>query len=399
MKFPLYIAKRYLFSKGSTNAINIITGIALLGIIVGALILTVVLSAFSGLKALHLQYTSIADPQLKVFPIKGNFFTLTEAQKSKITTIDGVLSYAEVLENQVFLNYKNKKQYATIKGVDKHYQSVIATDSLIAYGNWDFNNVHAVVIGSQISNTLSLGINNTINPLELYMPKAGKGQITNPLDAFRSQNTIVSGIYQLTNEMDHKYVFAHINLARKLLNLSKNQVSNIELKLSPKAKEQQVRKTLMSIFNNEIYIKNRIQLNEATYKMLKSENLMAYSVSTLVLVVALFNLIGAMIMMIIDKKKNLQTLFKMGATLTNIRSIFFLQGMLMTFIGGIIGVGLALLVLVLQQKFGLLMITYDLPYPVQINLINVALVIITLLILGIIASLIASQSIKKKLVF
>jgi len=251
LKFPFYIARRYLFSKGSTNAINIITAIAMLGIIIGALILTVVLSAFAGLKQLHLQSASITDPQLKVFPINGKFFSLTE----------------QIVENQVFLNYKNKKQYANIKGINTGYSKVIATDSLIAYGDWDFENTYTVVIGDQISNSLSLGINNTVNPLDLYMPKAGKGQITNPVNAFRSEGVRVSGIYQLSSNMDDKYVFAHIDLARKLLNISSDKVSNLEFKLKEGASENKVRAQLLSIFEDSIYIKNRAQLNEATYKM------------------------------------------------------------------------------------------------------------------------------------
>jgi len=398
LKFSLYIAKRYLFSKGSTNAINIITAIAMLGIIIGALILTIVLSAFSGLRELHLQSTSITDPHLKLFPVKGKFFRLSEQQKVEMSSLESIIDFAEIVENQVFLNYKDKKQYANIKGINKNYSKVIATDSIIAYGNWDFNNKHTVVIGDQISNSLSLGINNTMNPLNLYMPKAGKGQIVNPIDAFRSKSVRVSGIYRLTNEIDDKYVFTHIDLARDLLNIEKNKVSNIELKLTPKANEDKVRRQLLNVFNNTIYIKSREQLNEATYKMLKSENLMAYSVSTLVLIVALFNLIGSMIMMIIDKKKNLQTLYKMGATVYRIRRIFFLQGVLMTVIGGVIGVGLGFVILFLQKKYGLVMITYEIAYPVQLSFTTVVIVFMTLFSLGFVASIIASRSIKKSLI-
>lgn len=398
MNFSLYIAKRYLFSKGSTNAINIITGIALLGIIIGALILTIVLSAFGGLKALHLQFTSITDPQLKVFPTSGKFFSISEQQKIEIASLEGVANFAEIVENQVFLNYKDKKQYATIKGIDKQYSTVITTDSIIAYGEWDFNNEYTVVIGDQISNALSLGVNNTVNPLDLYMPKPGKGQITNPTDAFMSESVRVSGIYQLSTEMDNKYVFTHIKLARKLLNLPDEKVSHLELKLHPNASEYEVRKQLTRIFNETVFLKNRAQLNDATYKMLKSENLMAYSVSTLVLIVALFNLIGSMIMMIIDKKKNLQTLYKVGATISKIRQIFFLQGMLMTLIGGGIGITLGLIFVYLQQHYSLIMITYNIAYPVQLSIATVGIVFTTLFILGFIASLIASRSIKKSLV-
>lgn len=396
MKFPLYIAKRYLFSKGSANAINIITNISLVGIVIGALILTVVLSAFSGLKSLHVEFTSFVDPELKIFPKEGKFFSITEKQKQDLESIEGVVSFSEVVENQVFLDYKNKKHYAIVKGVDKSYKNVVATDSILGSGDWIFGNENYVVIGNEISNLLSLGVNNTINPLNLYMPKPGKGQITNLANAFKRKSVTVSGIYQLTNEMDDKYVFGDINLARNLLSLSPDKVSNIEFKLAPEANEKSIRNKISAILEDKVTIKNRIQLNEATYKMLKSENLMAYAVSTLVLIVALFNLVGAMIMMIIDKKKNLNTLFKLGATLKQIRLIFFFQGLLMTFLGGFIGIGLALILLKLQKTFGLIMITYSIPYPVQINPSNVLIVFSTLLVLGIFASIIASKSISKQ---
>ena len=174
MKFPFYIAKRYLFSSGSAQAINIITGIAASAIVVGAIILFVVLSAFDGLKDLHLEFTSLADPELKVFPAKGKFFDLNDDQKQQISEIDGIMAYAGIVESQVLLSYKEKKLNATIKGVDANYSKVIPTDSLLVFGDWNIEKDYFVVVGSNISNTLSLGINNYETLLDLYMPKPGK---------------------------------------------------------------------------------------------------------------------------------------------------------------------------------------------------------------------------------
>ena len=398
MNFPIYIAKRYLFSRGSTQAINIITGIAAIGIVVGAMSLFIVLSAFDGLKELHLQYTSIADPDLTVFPNSGKFFTVSEAQKKELSSLKGVVSYAEIVENQVLLNYKQKRLSAILKGINTNYSKVIATDSLIEYGNWFPEKEYFVVIGNQISNQLSLGINNFENPLDLYMPKPGKGQIVNPINAFKREGVVVSGIYQLTNDLDQKYVFGHINLARRLLNLSNNQVSNIELKLTENADYNKINQKLKEVFENRIYTKNRIQLNEAMYKMLNTENLIVYLVFTLVLIVALFSLIGAMIMMIIDKKKNLQTLYKIGASLKKIRLIFFFQGILMTVLGGLLGVIIGLILIKLQQSTSVIMITSMMAYPTKLSVYNALIVLITLYILGVIASIIAAFSIKKELV-
>ncbi|WP_010182600.1 ABC transporter permease [Aquimarina agarilytica] len=397
MKFPLYIAKRYLFSRGSTQAINIITAIAAVGIVVGALSLFVVLSAFDGLKSLHLEHTSIADPDVKVSPAQGKFFDITETQKQQIAKLDGVVSFSSIVENQVILNFKQKRQNATIKGVDANYPKVIAVDSILDYGDWIGDKDFYVVLGNQISNALSLGINNYETPLDLVMPKAGKGQITNLLEAFKTEKVVVSGIYQLTNEMDQKYVFTHINLARGLLNLDKNKVSHIELRLSSQANYGYIRTRLEEIFGSTIIVKSRIQLNDAMYKMLNTENLIVYLLFTLVLIVALFSLIGAMIMMIIDKKRNLQTLHKLGASLKKIRLIFFLQGMLMTILGGLLGVFLGVILIQIQQASGLVMITPTLAYPTQLSFLNGIIVLATLYVLGVIASSIASLSIKKEI--
>ena len=398
MKFPFYIAKRYLFSSGSAQAINIITRIAATAIVVGAIILFVVLSAFDGLKDLHLEFTSVADPELKVFPVEGKFFTVTDAQKEQIKAIDGVVAYAEIVENQVLLSYKEKRLNAIIKGVDANYQKVIPTDTLLAFGDWHFDKDYFVVVGSHISNTLSLGVNNYETLLDLYMPKAGKGQITNPVDAFRREGVVVSGIYQLTNDLDQKYVFTNVNLARRLLNLPNDKISNIELKLSPNADYEAVKNQLVNVFNGQVFVKNRAQLNDAMYKMLNTEHLAAYLLSTLVLIIALFNLIGSMIMMIADKKKNLQTLFKLGANLKDIRLVFFFLGMLITLLSGILGIGLGVLIIFLQQQLELVMITPVLPYPTKLSAMNVLIVFVTLVFLGLIASIIASLVIKRDLV-
>ncbi len=394
MKLPLYIAKRYLFSKGSTNVINITTIIAAIGILVGAMCLFVVLSGFDGLRQLHDQFTTIADPDLKAFPKKGKFFDISDIQLQQLKDNNNIVSFTTTIEHQVLLNYKEKRQAAFIKGVDRNYNKVIATDSLLAYGQWKTDNLFNTIIGNQISNNLSLGINNYENPLEVYVPKAGTGTIS-PTNGFRKESLVVSGIYQLTNELDKKYIFTNIALARRLFDVNKNSITNIEFKLTPEADQQKATEELYSIFNHQIDLKSRLQLNDAMYKMLNSENLMVYFIFTLVLIIALFNLIGAMIMMIIDKKKNIQTLHKLGATIQSLRQIFFLQGLLMTFLAGLIGISIGVVLVYLQKKVGLVMIAYNLPYPVNLDPINIFKVLGTLLILGVIASLISISSIKK----
>ena len=204
-------------------------------------------------------------------------------------------------------------------------------------------------------------------------------------------------MYEINEELNSKYVFAEIEMARSLLNMDSTLVSALELKLKPDADEDQVRDNLESVFEGNVLIKNRIQQNEALYKMLNTENIAVYLIFTLVLIIALFNVIGSIIMMILDKRKNIQTLYNLGATLPEIRKVFFLQGTLMTTLGGILGLGLGVLIVAAQLQFGLVNITATLPYPVKLKAINVVVVFATITLLGVIASKIAASRVREKL--
>lgn len=399
MKFPLYIAKRYLFSKSTNNAINVITGIAALGVVVGALALFIVLSGFSGLKDFSLQYTNLFDADLKIEPANGKTISFSEKTKEELKAIQGLAYYSEIIEERVFLNYRGKNHIAYIKGVDANFGKVNPIDSLIFSGDWFVPERGEVVTGLGIAYTLSLGPRDYANPLEIYVPKPGTPQLTtlDPTSAFSKESVVISGLYEINEELNSKYVFAEIEMARSLLNMDSTLVSALELKLKPDADEDQVRDNLESIFEGNVLIKNRIQQNDALYKMLNTENIAVYLIFTLVLIIALFNVIGSIIMMILDKRKNIQTLYNLGATLPEIRKVFFLQGTLMTTLGGILGLGLGVLIVAAQLQFGLVNITATLPYPVKLKAINVVVVFATITLLGVIASKIAASRVREKL--
>lgn len=237
-----------------------------------------------------------------------------------------------------------------------------------------------------------------LKPLSLYVPKPGRGQISSLKSAYNAVYVNNVGLFDINEELNDEYMYSHINLARKLLNYSDNQLSSIEIKLTANANEDDVREQLLLGFKNRFIIKNREELNDALFKMLNTENLAIYLIFTLVIIIALFNVIGAIIMMILDKKKSLNTLFNLGTEPNTIKSIFFFQGSLMTVVSGVIGVALGILVVVIQQSFEFVMLTPELPYPVRLNLINALIVLATIFSLGIIASRIASQRITKQLI-
>lgn len=397
MKFPLYIARRYLFSKSKNNAINIITLIAGIGVFAGALALFIVLSGFSGLKAFSVQFTNNVDPDLKVLPKEGKVIQLDEETLEKLKATEGVQRFSKVIEERVLLSYDNRSTPAVIKGVDENFNKVTSTDQSLSGGSWPEDHGKRVVIGSGIATNLSMGIRGFGDVLELGVPKPGKGQVTDPHKAFKTISTTVEGIYDINEDLNDKYVFTAFSIAQNLLSLKDDEVSAIELQLAPDAKEKTVKAAVSELFNGEVDIKNRIQLNDELYKMLNTENLAVYLIFTLVLIIALFNVGGAIVMAILDKRENIKTLFRLGAHDRKIKRIFFLQGSLLTFIGGVLGLVIGIIVVLLQQIYGFLMITESLSYPVELRAENAVVVFITIMVLGLIASYIGATRVTKVL--
>ncbi|WP_445955471.1 ABC transporter permease [Yeosuana sp.] len=398
MNVSLYIAKRYLLSKSSNNAINFITIIAAIGVILGAASLFIVLSGFAGLKDFTLQFSSIVDPDLKAEAAIGKSFILTDDDTAKFKDLKDIALYSKIIEERVIIALDDKNDIVTLKGVDESFESVNDMNSVIVQGSWLTQDANQVVVGWGVSSNLSLGVLDYSKAVTLYVPKPGKGQITltnNPYNTIKAVNV---GVFDINEKLNDTYVFTSIDMARNLLNYTPQQVTGIEFRLVDGADRDLVKSEIQEILGDRVVIKNREQLNDALYKMLNTENLAVYLIFTLVLIIALFNVIGSIIMMILDKKKTLNTLFNLGATLKDIRRIFFLQGSLMTVVGGIIGLLIGLLVIVLQAKFALVMITSSLAYPVTLKFENFLIVFVTISVLGVMASKIASVRITKTLV-
>tara|TARA_R110000751_G_scaffold152260_3_gene257389 strand:- start:2237 stop:3370 length:1134 start_codon:yes stop_codon:yes gene_type:complete len=374
------------------------TIIAASGTIIAAAALFIVLSGFAGLKSFSLEFSSFVDPDLKVFPLEGKSFVISKEDALKINTINGIQSYSKTIEERVILEFDGKKQIVTMKGVDENFTKVTAIDTMVYYGNWLERGTNQIVSGGGISNKLSYGVLDLTRNQKIYVPKPGKGQITSVKGGFNSILAYNIGIFDINPDLNNEYIFSNIETTRHLLNYDENQVSSIELKLDAEADEVKVSEALKTIFGNTVEIKNRAQLNDALYKMLNTENMAVYLIFTLVIIIALFNVIGALIMMILDKKASLNTLFNLGATTKEIRRIFFLQGSLMTILAGTIGLILGFVIIFLQKQFALIMLTPSLPYPVEIKAINFVIVLITITVFGVLASKLASQRISKNLV-
>lgn len=397
MNFPFYIAKRYAFSLSKTTAINIITVIASFGIIVGAAALFIVLSVFSGLRDFSLSFANATDPDLRIETVAGKSFTISDKQENQLKSSKEFIKFSKVVEERALFFYKNKEQVAYLKGVDSQYVYVNNFKNYLLAGDWLEANSNEVVVGSGISRRLSLGLLDYNNVLEVFVPKPGTGLIENPEEDFNKAPLITSGIFQVSEDIDEKYIFSSLPLAQELLSYKPNQLTYIEFKLAPNVLEEDAIAKINSIFPTQVKIKNRAQLNDALYKMLNTENIAVYLIFTLVIIIALFNLIGAIIMMIIEKKNNLKTLYNLGTEIKHLKNIFLFQGNIISIAGGIVGLFIGVIVVYLQQQFELIMITPTLAYPVRLEIFNIVIVLTTIVTLGYIASKIASSTVSKKL--
>ncbi len=402
MNFPLYIAKRYIRSKSSQNAVNIINFITFLVIVIGSAALFIVLSGFAGLKTFSLSFTNSFDPQLKAQPAKGKFFTLSPEQEKRLAAVEGLAYYSKEIEEKVYLEHKGRNHIAYLKGIDSNYTKVTGVDSTLYYGDWTINE-QQVVSGIGIANILGVTVNQFRSPLQIYAFKPGEGSISpqsisNTSSLYNQLPVVIGGVYAVEADLDNKYVFAYLPLAQALLEKESNQYSGINFKLKDGANESAVRLAILQSLDNSVILKNRRELNGTLYKMLNTENVATYLIFTLVLIIALFNVVGAIIMMILDKQQNSKTLYSLGTTIKELRRIYFVQGVLVTGVGGFIGVLLGSLLIWSQLAFSWLKITPTLAYPVEYQVVNVGIVLGTIMVLGVIASKIASSRINKKLV-
>lgn len=388
-----------MFSKSNRNAVNIIARIAVAAVVVGSMSLFVVLSGFSGLKDFALQFTNIIDSDLRATPAQGKTWILSEQELEKLMDIDGVVAAARIVEERVFLQYKGRNHIASIKGVDKAYPQVVELDSLLFLGDWMEPGQAEVVVGLGTTNKLSLPVRDYSNFLQMYVPKPGTGQINelDPSSAFTRLNVIASGVYQINDELNAKYVFSELETAQALLGLDPLAISALEFKLTPGANLGDVKTAVTDIIGQQVVVKDRVQQNDALYKMLNSENLFTYLFVSLIAAIAIFNIAGTIIMIILEKRHNIKTLYSLGLSLKEIRKVFYYNGLLMVLLGLTIGLVLGSIAVGLQIKFGFVPITPSLAYPVKFNLLNILVVFTTISFLGALASRIASLKVSAKL--
>lgn len=395
--YSFKIALRYFFSKSRQTVINRINGFAFFMVVTATASLFIVLSAFGGLKDFGLSFSESFDPDYEIKPREGKFFNVSKSLLKEIETFPEVIAVAPQIEEKVFLSYNEKTQVAYLKAVNEDYTRVVSVDSLIALGDWLSFDGADVVLGFGVAGNLGVGVYDYTSFLNLSVPKRKKQSLLDK-NPFTKVSTIVVGLYQINEDLDKKYVFSHLELAQKLLDLEKEDYSSLLIKTSSSSSQEKLNVKIDSLFKNPVELISRAEQNAALYKMLNMEHLAIYFIFTIVMVIALFNVVGALIMMILDKQDQMKILFSLGATPQGIHRIFSVLGFLICSIGGIVGLTLGGVIILIQDYSPFISVPgTNLSYPVLFEIENFFIVIVTLMVLGTLSTAWATRGIGKKI--
>lgn len=389
MNLSLQIARRYLFAKRSTNAINIITGIAVFGIAVGTAALVLVLSVFNGFEDLITRMYSNFDPDVKIAPLQGKTFSEDSIKISQLRQLPGVQYVSKTLEEVAVFKYKENVDFGIIKGVDDQYEKVANLDSVMREGKFALKNEETTygVMGIGIRNKLAVDIEDPFYRIGVYMAK----RRPSPLDPapFRTQYLHPVGTFIAQQEFDQEYLLTDIDFVRNLLQLE-DQLSTLEVKLYPAFKSSGTYTAIQEIMGNEFSVKDRYQQQESFFKLMKIEKWLSYAIAGLMMVMIAFNLIGSLWMAVLEKKSDIVILKSMGATDRLVQNIFLNQGLLLSLIGLVIGFVLAISIYTLQKTVGIISIPGNASidsYPVSLRFFDFIIVILTVLAIGLMASI------------
>jgi lipoprotein-releasing system permease protein len=387
VKLSVYIAKRYLFARKSRNAINIISAVSVAGVGVGTMALIIILSVFNGLEGMVSKIFNTFDPDLKITAVAGKVFTPDSASLLRLSEIRGIEAYSLSLEENALLKYGEREYIATIKGVDNYYPEVSGIDSAISDGVFELYSPGMrpeAVIGAGVARYLGIGVY-FITPLQIWVPKRTGSVNLDPENAFIKRFISPSGIYEIEQEFDSKYVFIPLDFARELFEYDK-EVSSIEISTTLPEDADKVRGSVKQIFGDKFVVKNRLEQQEIFYKVMRSERLAIFIILTLILLIASFNIIGSLTMLIIEKERDIEILKSLGADNSLIKKIFIFEGWLISIIGAASGLIMGFIICWIQQRYGLIKLNAESlimeSYPVVLKLKDFLIVPATVLLIG-----------------
>ncbi len=389
MHLSLYIARRYLFSKKKHNAINIISGVAVCGVTLATLALVCTLSVFNGFQNMVEGFFTSFDPELKITVRQGKVFDPAESRVQQVHALPQIAVWTETLEENALIKYKDRQAMAVIKGVEQNFRQLTEIDSLL-YGAGEFllydSVVHYGIMGAELMSELGTGIQ-SVDPLQVYAPKRNvRVNIANPTTAFTRDYLYSPGCIFAVNQQkyDAHYVLTSLDFARKLFRYD-TEVSAIELRLHPGSDTDAVQHDMQRILGDRFVVQNRYEQQADVFRIMEIEKFISYLFLTFILVVACFNVIGSLSMLILDKRDDVQTLRNLGADNRLITRIFLFEGCLISFCGALIGIISGILLCLLQQWFGLISLGNGFlveAYPVSVHATDILLVFITVILIG-----------------
>lgn len=395
MNFPFYIARRYLFSKKSHNAINIISGIGVCGVTIATMALICTMAVFSGFKDLVSSLFTAFDAQLVVQPTTGKYMSPTADPLRALEQDGDIEAVSHTFTQQALIAYGGKQMMATIKGVDDRFRSVSDITTLLeGTGKYELRSdvTHFGIMGIQLAADMGLGYYYP-NALQVYAPRSGQHiNVANPAESFNVGELYSPGVVFNVSQSsyDSQYLIASLDFVQTLYDRP-NQITAVELRLTPQADEARVKARLQEQLGDTYKVTDRYELHEESYRTMEIEKLMAYFFLVLIVLIATFNIIGSLSMLIIDKRNDVQTLRNLGATDGQIRGIFMSEGILISVLGAVLGTIGGILLCLGQQKFGWLKLGSSSGnfiidhYPVSVEYGDVALVLATVLIVGIVS--------------
>jgi lipoprotein-releasing system permease protein len=388
-----------LFAKKSHNAINIITLVSVIGVAVGTMALVVVLSVFNGFEKLILSLFNAFNPDMEIRLKEGKVFSVEDLPLEELRNIPGIALYSEMLEETALITYRDKQHLVTMRGVSDDYIKITGLDTMLVAGQLVLEDGDAdyLILGQGVEYVLAANLNDFLNPLNLYVPRRGRSTGLQPSQAFNASSNYASGVFGIQSEFDMEYILVPIRLARRLLNYE-NQATSLVIGLEPGANTSRVQKELENLLGNDFQIRNRLQQQDFLYKVMRSEKWAIFLILSFILIIATFNVIGSLTMLIIEKQRDIRILHNMGAPQKTIRQIFLTEGVLITLGGALAGILFGGIISWLQMRFGIISIQAEGnfiidAYPVHIKAIDFLLVAITVFGIGWLSSLLPVRNI------
>lgn len=395
MNLPFLFSRRYLFAKRSTNAINVITGISVLGVAIGTAALILVLSVFNGFEDLLANLFGHFNPELKITPAKGKTFEVDSLVLVQLRTVPGVEIVSETLEEIAFFEHNGSQDFGVLKGVDSLFARVngIDSDSTMREGQYllEDEGRNYLVLGAGVCNKLSVNVSNPLSVVTVYMPEQQTGVLDKP---FKTRQAAPVGTFAIQQEFDNEYALTNLAFVRELLEASNRTVSALEIKCAPGANMLQIKSQARALLGEGFTMKDRYEQNEAFFKVMQLEKWMGFAITSLMLLLMAFNTVGALWMIVLDKQRDISTLKSMGATDGMVYRIFLFEGSLLTLLGMGIGLILAIALYFAQKNYGIVSIPEGFlveSYPISMRASDFLPVAATVLGIGLLASLLPAR--------